>query len=283
MMGYYNPAVAGSMPQMRVAAMAKMQWAGITNAPSSFVVLGDMPMKVLGNTAGLGLSLFNEAIGLYNNTTVGVQLSLPIKLAGGVLSVGIQPGLFNQTWRGTDVKIPESDKTDPNDPAIPTTDLEAMAFDFGMGLYYLRGPLYVAASSMHVLEQTVMLDENIETYVARSYYFASGYNIPIRGTLFEVEPSVMVMSTILETSCNVQAQLVYNKLFSGGLNWRIGSAACLFLGAKLGKFRVGYAYDLPTNELLRGTAGSHEVFLRYEVDVKLDKNKNKRYKSVRIL
>ena len=45
--------------------------------------------------------------------------------------------------------------------------------------------------------------------------------------------------------------------------------------------KIGYSFDLVTSAIGRYGYGSHEIFLGYSLD--LDRNRNKKYKSVRFL
>ena len=79
--------------------------------------------------------------------------------------------------------------------------------------------------------------------------------------------------------------LFYNKMFNGGFSWRVNESLILLLGAKIGSFQVGYAYDFPisTIPILKATSGSHELVVSYKLKLKKSKSGKNRHKSVRIL
>ena len=133
---YYTPAAAGTSDSIKIIAGAKMQWVGITNAPVTFTGMADSPFKVFGKRIGVGIMFSQESIGLFSNMNVGAQLAYKLKLLGGTLSIGVQIGLANQTFRGTDVFIPEGDDFHSSeDAAIPTNDIAGMAFDMASGVF----------------------------------------------------------------------------------------------------------------------------------------------------
>ena len=68
----------------------------------------------------------------------------------------------------------------------------------------------------------------------------------------------------------------------GGLSYRTKDAVALLMGAELmNGLRVGYSFDLVTSAIGRYGYGSHEVFISYSVDI--EKNRSRKYKSVRFL
>ncbi|MDD6209388.1 MAG: PorP/SprF family type IX secretion system membrane protein [Bacteroidales bacterium] len=285
MMSYYNPAVAGNSKYLRVNAATKLQWVGkIKNAPNAFVVNADMPLKLFKRQHGIGVALFSEGLGLFNNVSVGLQYAYIFKLFDGTLSIGIQPGLFNQSFDGSKVEIPsEGESNESNDEAIPTTQVQGMAFDINMGVYYTSSTLYGGIGVMHLTEPSIRLVDRYGTFVARSYNLTLGYNIRFNESLFELQPSTFLKTTFQFFAWDVQAKLVYNKMFWGGLNWRMNESVSLFLGAKIKSIRAGYAYDLPTSTILKGSSGSHELFVSYELDLSIPKGSKNKHKSIRIL
>ena len=82
---------------------------------------------------------------------------------------------------------------------------------------------------------------------------------------------------------DVTARLIYNKMFNGGLSYRVNESIVVLLGAKFGNIQVGYAYDFPTTPILKGSTGSHELMLNYRFKLKKTKTGKNRHKSVRIL
>jgi type IX secretion system PorP/SprF family membrane protein len=120
-------------------------------------------------------------------------------------------------------------------------------------------------------------------YLSRAYYLLGGYNIRFSNPLLELRPSIFVKSIIQMTQVDISARLFYNKMFYAGLGWRYGDAGIAMIGANIKSFQVGYAYDFPISAVRKGTTGSHEVYLKYSVDLNLNKKTKNQHKSVRIL
>ena len=105
---YYNPAVAGASEDLNIMALARMEMIGVHGAPKSFFVTADMPLALGKTQHGVGVAIFTEAIGLFQNTHAALQYAYKYKLLGGVLSGGLQFGIVNQSFDGTKVITPES-------------------------------------------------------------------------------------------------------------------------------------------------------------------------------
>ncbi len=288
---YYNPAATGNIDFIHIRSGARLQWVGIPNAPQSFLVGADMPVKVLKKRIGVGLMVQQESLGLFSNLNIGAQISYKINLLGGQLGIGVQIGLLNQTFKGTEVYIPEGDDYHQTaDDAIPTSDLTGMAFDMNVGVYYTHKWFWAGLSSTHIMQPTISLNtsegssENMyESQAGRMYYFMGGSNIPIKNTLFEIQPSFLLRSDFSIWQPEITARVRYNKFLSGGIAYRYDNAVGLQLAAEFKNFFVGYSYEYPLSAISKASSGSHEVMVGYNVKLNMSgKNKNK-HKSIRIM
>lgn len=282
-LGYYNPAYAGVSGDLNMLALSRLQWLGIEGAPKSFFLNADMPLKIGKTDHGVGLVVFVDGIGLFQNTHLNFQYAYKQKLFGGTLSVGMQFGFLNQSFDGEKVFYPTSQFHQQEDAAIPKSQVTGMGFDLNAGLYYSRKNLYVGLGVTHVNKAEISLDEYSSMYLASTYNLAAGYNIQFRNPLYELQPSVFLKTDQQIFQADLTARLVYNKMFNGGFSWRVNESVILLLGAKFGSFQFGYAYDFPTTPLIKGTSGSHELIVSYKLKLKKSKSGKNKHKSVRIL
>ena len=88
--------------------------------------------------------------------------------------------------------------------------------------------------------------------------------------MYELQPSVFLKTDMQSFQADITARLFYNKMFNGGFSWRVNESLILLLGAKIGSFQVGYAYDFPisTIPILKATSGSHELVVSYKLKLK---------------
>ena len=79
----------------------------------------------------------------------------------------------------------------------------------------------------------------------------AGSNIPVKNTLFEVIPSLLVRSDFSITDFEVTGRLRYNKLFTAGIGYRHKDAVSVMLGAEIKGIFIGYSYDYHTSDISR--------------------------------
>lgn len=290
---YYNPAATGDVDFVRIRGGARMQWVGIDNAPRSFMAAADMPVALGKKRIGVGVNMSQESLGLFSNMLVNAQLSYKLKFLKGVLSIGLQGGYYNTKFKGSEVYIPEGDDYHQSvDEAIPTRDVTGNSFDLSAGIWYTHKYFSLGISGLHLLQPTVRLQTDgtesaevsqYETVLQRALYFTANGNIPLKNTLFELQPSLMVKTDFDDFGAEVTMRARYNKFLSFGVGYRYKDAVSAMIAAEFKNFFLGYSYDYPTSAISRASSGSHEVVLGYMV--KLDfsaKNRNK-HRSIRIM
>ena len=288
-LGYYNPASAGHIGDLNVSALYRMQWIGWTNAPKSFYATANMPFHLMKREHGLGVVIMNDNISsLYKDQSAGLQYAYLKKVKKGTLRVGVQFGMVSRTAGGNTVITPDSnDSSGSSDQAIPNTKIEKKIFDTNVGLFYATEKWYLGIGVMHLLEP-VIEEENLYTFMERGYNFIGGYNIQLNNPLIEVQPSVFVQTNLKTYRADLSARAVYGKKYSAGLSWRVNEnrlvdAVVWLLGATFGKVEGGYAYDIPLSNVGRGTIGSHELFVKYKMQLNKPKTGKSKHKSVRLL
>ena len=287
---YYNPSSIGNVDFIHITAGSKLQWIGVKHAPMNFLAMADMPFKFLGKRWGTGLLLQQENVGLFSTQTVAAQLAWKKKMLGGTLSVGVQVGLLNQSFKGDSVRVPDTDQAHTNaDDAIPKGVVNGRALDVAAGVSFVHKWFWVAASTTHVTAPTITLkageneEDLYEFNTGRFFYLMAGSNIPINNTLFEIQPSVFAKTDTKFWQAEATLRVRYNKFLSGGFAYRHKDAVSAMFGAEFKNFFVGYAYDFPISSMNKATHGSHELFLNYNVKLNLGEvNKNK-HKSIRIM
>jgi len=274
-----------------------MQWVGIDNAPRNFTGLADMPFKIANKRIGTGVAFSQESIGLYKTLSARVQISYKLHKFGGKWSAGLQIGLYDQAFKGSEVHIPDGDDYhESNDDAIPTSDIHGTALDIGFGLWYEHKLFYAGLSCTHLTSPAITMNaENSsggsETSSARKYeflakrtvYFTGGSNIPVKNTLFEIIPTVLVKSDFTNTAAEITARARYRKFLSFGVGYRLNDAIIAMVAAEYKNFYIGYSYDYATSAIHNASSGSHEIVAGYSLKLDLSEKNRNRHKSVRIM
>jgi len=304
---YFNPAYAGQTGNLEATLLSRMQWVGIENAPRTTILAVQMPYSLLGKVQGIGASMYNDRSGLFSVSMYSGQYAWKKRMLKGNFSAGIQVGYINQSFDGTKVEIPEDDYHNQTDEGIPTSLVSGTSIDVALGLFFSKEKWFAGLSVTHLMAPTLILSDNYVSEIPRTYYFTAGYNIQLSNPLLELRPTVLVktmeMSSLYldgdsltekvetntvkamlrNTQVDVSLRMIYNKLFWGGLSWRKDDALVLMLGGKFKMIEAGYAYDFPISRIIKASTGSHEVFIRYTMEMNLNKKVKNKYKSVRIL
>jgi len=284
---YINAGYAGMSEGINLLGLYRMQWAGFVDnegneiAPTTFLLTGDMPFRVL--HGGLGFSIMQDKIGFENNINVGLGYSYHLDLGGSSLGIGLAGTLLNRT-----IDFGQLKPNNQNDPLLTGLGEEsAMLFDFNIGLFWqIPESFYLGVSVINVLESmTKALNDQAETSASfvtdRTFYAVAGYPFHFEDlSSFTFIPSVGVMSDIASTQLNASFKVVYNNLFSLGVNYRPQESVGLIVGLTIKDITVGYSYDINTFGL--GLPGSHEIALNYCFKLDLDRTPRD-YRSVRYL
>ena len=296
---YYNPAAIGNTDMVRIRLGSRLQWVGIDNAPRTILATADMPIKIGKKRIAVGLTANQASEGLFRNLSINLQAGYKFNLFKGVMTAGVQLGYANEVFKGSEVLIPDGDDYhESTDEAIPRTDVSGNAFDLGAGIYYSHKYFWAGISGTHLMSPTIKFSDDsqnnsststdntrgdYEFQLRRTLYFMAGSNIPIKNTLFEVVPSLMVKSDFTFTRAELTGRLRYKKLFTFGLGYRHDDAVIATLAAEYKGFFIGYSFDYPTSAISKASSGSHEIIAGYSLKLNLsEKNKNK-HKSIRIM
>jgi len=298
---FYNPAAAGSTDFLRIRAAGRLQWVGIDNAPTTFLGTADMPLTLFNKKFGVGAVVMQESLGLYSTLSLGAQVGYKFRKLGGEFSVGMQFGMYDQGFKGSEVVLPDDDDFHQGaDDGLPTTDVHGTAFDMAAGIFYSHKYFSAGISCTHLLSPTVSMSTNtsggnsradgditgervFESEAKRTFYFQAEGNIPIKNTLFDIMPAVIVATDMTNTSAVINARARYRKFLSFGVGYRWDDAIIATVSAEFKSFFIGYSFDYSTSAIAKASSGSHEVFLGYSLRINTgDKNKNK-HKSIRIM
>ena len=285
---YANAGFAGMSEGINVLGLYRMQWAGFTDmdgneiAPTTFLLTGDMPFRAL--HGGLGFSIMQDKLGFENNVNVGLGYSFHLDLGGSTLGIGVAGTLLNRT-----VDFSQLHPNQESDPLLQGLGEESdMMFDFNAGFFWqIPESFYIGFSVVNVLEtMSKALNDNSETSASfttdRTFYAVAGYPFQFEDLPYlTFVPSVSVMSDIASTQFNASARVIYNNLFSLGVNYRFQESVGLMAGITIKDLTIGYSYDINTMGL-PGLPGSHEIGLSYCFKLDLDRTPRD-YRSVRYL
>lgn len=276
----FNPAAAGRSPQLSINAGYQSHAAGFEDAGGTMFAGADMALQLGRTRHGVGVVFQNDQFGLFAHQRFSVQYAYHLKLFGGVLGIGAEADMLNESVDGS-----KADLGDANDPAFPSSKLSGSKFDASAGLWYTRKAWYAGVAVQHLTAPTVMLDETNEIKVKSLYNFTAGYNIRTRTPLLTIVPSVMLRYDGTDLRADLTARINYasgKKRLYGGANYSPQHSVAMFFGGTFHGIDLSYSYEAFTGGMGIG-AGQHEVTLGYRLDLNLGKRGKNLHKSVRFL
>lgn len=259
-----NPAFLGDNGSFNAFLLARKQWIGIPNAPSTqfFSVDGNM-----NNTMALGLNIINDQTDILRQTSA--MLSYRYKLIINEISsvnFALNGGVVFNSMDFDAIRV-----KDISDAAILDNAQTRYTPNFNFGVLYNYDRLKVGITAMNITQQLVRYEEQ-HNFTALSYKFIRhftghiAYTFPINDD-WEVEP--ILLTRIMqggEMQMDVNAFAKFRQRFWGGLTYRHGASVNASVGAHLiANFGFGYTYEYPTGDISPFTSGSHEIQLNYRI------------------
>ncbi len=271
-----NPAVAGSEGYTAINLTAREQWLGLTGAPrthaisfqtrilkNSFISRGSsvrrrQRMGSRSGRIGLGAYVFNDRNGLLDRTGLQLTYAYHLHVGEGQFSLGL-------TLTGYQFSIDEERLIlyDEGDELINNTDKSVLIPDANFGVYYSDPNMFAGLSVAQLFESSKILREKgyESQKMERHYYLMAGYDFPISYTL-TIEPSFLLKtSEIWSPQLDVNAKLIFQDEYWGGISYRTGGALVFMGGVRVDKFFFGYAFDYTLSSIMRHTYGSHEIMV----------------------
>jgi type IX secretion system PorP/SprF family membrane protein len=249
------------------------QWDKVNGAPNSAVLNVEANLSKF-FPGGIGLAFYHDAIGFARQNNLLLNYSYPITIGRtGTLGIGIGVGIINYglnpEW------VPPTQNPDNSLPAgFAATNLDA-----NFGVYYSGKDFNVGFSSTHLsetlLKQNVSIagasfSQNYQT--ARHYYLMGGKTF--RKTLGgDIDAQVLMRTDLVKFSADINGRYIYTlngeKQVYGGLTYRTSDAIAIMVGyTPVNQLTVGYSYDLTLNKLSSISRGSHELVVKYCINLK---------------
>lgn len=283
-----NPGFAGIDNKICATGFFRSQWAGFDGAPKTFLFNVHSPVQKA--HGGVGLSIFNDQIGFFNNFSARLSYSFhqPLNFGGGgILGIGISAGFMNVSLKPTWIAIDDVNQ----DGSIPDLNQNpsSSTYDLGFGLYYKTNTWYAGISATHLTESDLSA---LNVKNARHFYVIGGYDWTTPNPDFTLRPSFRVESDFTSTQVDINVNVLWRTMVWGGLSYRIKDAIVPMFGYQMpldfgdgkknkGMLRIGYSYDVTTSEIKDYSSGSHEIMVSYCFNVNpvkpLQKSKTVRF------
>ncbi len=249
----FNPAATGNSDKMIASLIARQQWLGVDNAPSTqFLNVHTFVDQLKG---GAGLTILNDKVGFENTLNVKLNYAYHTKISEtSTLSGGLSAGFVNKRLDGSKLVYEQG-----NDPKAVLGNTSAFVPDFGLGLEFNTAKLTAGVSSTHI---TKSLSGATEFANPRHSFLYAKYKINI-GADYAVIPAVLMKSSGFIRQYELNATVVYKEKIRAGITYRFKESIVGLVGVNIQDWiLIGYSYDYNAMPVKTYSSGSHEIMIQ---------------------
>lgn len=259
----YNPAFTGIESHASAFLIHRSQWKDIPGAPVTYALTVDGP--VLKNKIGLGLSLFNDQMDIFNRTGLYSSYSYRFTLADGHdLTLGLSAGVIDNK-----IDFSNAYAHDANDPLLFDQTQRKVTVDANFGIAYLWQGLKVGVSMPQLLGNKInYLESNTNVYTTLKRHLIAGvsYDLTLSESAeIDFYPSVMMRYVKgAPVQFDINANFAWKDMLRAGISYRLGYAVGFNIGTKLNDNLIaGYTYELVVSPIGNYSGGGHEIMLGF--------------------
>ncbi|MBI3135224.1 MAG: PorP/SprF family type IX secretion system membrane protein [Bacteroidetes bacterium] len=259
----YNPAFTGTQSQSNAFLIHRSQWKDIPGSPVTYALTVDGPVSK--NKIGLGLSLFNDQMGIFNRNGLYSSYSYRFTLADDHdLTLGLSAGVIDNK-----IDFSNSNAHDVNDPLLYNQTQRKVTVDANFGVAYMWKDLHVGISVPQILGNKInYLETNTNVYTTlKRHLITSVYYKVTLSESAEVDflPSVMLRYVKgAPVQLDINANFAWKDMVRAGFSYRLGYAVGFNIGTKLNDNLIaGYTYEYVLSTLGNYSGGGHEIMLGF--------------------
>ncbi len=252
-----NPAIGGKNNYFEGISANRYQWGGITDAPRTYMLSVNGPLKF--DHMGIGGQLFTDIVGPTRRTGFYMSYAYHAPITEKIkLSFGLSAGILQFMVDGQKINL-----HDAGDLIIMNALQSVLTPDFNAGFYLYSNRFWVGMSCMQIQENKLKFFDymsNTTSLMKRHYYGMLGYRQPI-GDDFVLEPSALIKyAAPVPIQFDLGMRMIYKEKFWLGGSYRNRDAIAIYTGYIFREnLELGYSYDFTTTDLGNYSTGTHEI------------------------
>lgn len=259
-----NPAFTGSQDLASVMLVARNQWVAFDGAPQTRTFSFHTPVKT--SKIGLGFSLLSDKIGPLNQTGIYFDYSYFLKVGFNYkLGMGLKGGFSFYRAALTDLQ------TVSPDPIYSRDIYKNFLPNFGVGAFLFSDNTYFGISTPKLVENNISREDYSSEYVSKEkvhLYIVGGKEFVLNEDWKLKGHSMLKLVKNAPASLDLTAMLGIRERFWFGGMFRVGdSYGILAQFNPADKILIGYSYDLTFSGLNAFNNGTHEIMLRYNLNL----------------
>lgn len=252
----YNPAYGGTLDDPRINISTRSQWVGLDGAPKTNTLTFSYPLRSL----AFGSTIINDKIGVNNQLYFSFNSSYKVQLNENTFfSLAINPSITNLSIKNSDLFVRDLSEEEF------ANDYTATKFNIGFGGFLFSDQFYIGYSIPRVFEQ-VIIDDNVSLNKNEFTQYLTGGYVARLSDDFKLKPAFLVKhNKNSKTQYDISASFLWKNTLNLGVNYKNNKTISGIIGLQKKSFMIAYSYDIENNDLVSGTKGSHELFIRYDI------------------
>lgn len=256
-----NPAVAGSTDYFEAKGVNRSQWTGVTDAPRTFAMSLQAPLK--NPHVGLGGFLMTDNVGPTRRTSLQFSYTYQLFLNNDLkLGLGISAGLLQFTIDGSKIKLAEE-----GDPALFSEMNSQTVFDAKFGAYLHKQNWYVGFSLPQLLQNQIQLFESTSGDLSKledHYLVMGGYTYEFNND-FKLQTNALAKFVApVAPALDINLKAFYQNKVNVGVGYRHQDALIFMAGYEYREaISIGFSYDMTTSSLKNYSNSTYEVMVGF--------------------
>ncbi|MBN2892899.1 MAG: PorP/SprF family type IX secretion system membrane protein [Bacteroidales bacterium] len=244
----YNPAFAVGNDYFSAYSNSHLQWISFNGAPKTY----DLGASVnFFPKMGAGFSVVSSQQGLLNNIYANLKYGYELDFnENHYIRMGLSFGVANDR-----ILTENAENIDITDQNLTSDYYNKTVFSSGFGLAY----------KYNSFNAQIIMPQLFEYKSANLYTIGVlGYEYQLNDS-WDLKPSVMfrgAQGSPLQFDGNIGA--MWNKTIWAQVGYRSNNSFIFSIGADIGNYSIGYAYQADTDPISTGSTGSHEIQLVFK-------------------
>ncbi len=254
-----NPAIGGKNNYFEGLSANRYQWGGITDAPRTYVLSVNGPLKF--EHMGIGGQLFTDNVGPTRRTGFYLSYAYHAPITEKIkLAFGLSAGILQFMVDGQKITL-----HDAGDLILTNALQSCLTPDFTAGFYLYSDRFWIGASCLQIQQNKLKFFDYMSgtaSVMNRHYYGMLGYKLPL-GDDFVLEPSALLkFVNPAPFQFDISLRAIYKqKVWLGG-SFRNRDAIAIYTGYVFREnLMLGYSYDFTTTDLGNYSTGTHELVI----------------------
>lgn len=255
-----NPAYAGLNNNANAMAGYRTQWTGLEGQPTTMNLSAHT--SVANNKVGVGILFSNDKVGGLSTTETNFSASYKLQFEESTFSFGMNAGI--QSFRTDNSGI---NLFDPDDNAF-AGDQRGSRLNIGAGAILKSEKFLIGFSVPRMLPSNFSSGGQDYQLYNQHYYLMMGY-VHYLNEHIRLKPSVLLRGVKgAPPSTDIAFNLNINAIHTAGIFTRNFNTYGLLLQTLINeKLRVGYVFEVPTNNSLGPQFTSHEISVGLRLSV----------------